>query len=190
MQRWRWSPATGPPHSGWWPASRRRCPPPPWFPPIPGCRPPQRWPEARATPNAISSWRIPLLQVLCHDGLVTKAWSYRYGWVTSAVFRRAGSSHEGSRLPNLGHGLPSRAGVHPARGTIMTSRVLLLCSVLFASACGNSWIGQTSEAREQSRLEAIDVSTVPRGTLTLPERGPVDQVRRDRRQRPRLAAPA
>ncbi len=57
----------------------------------------------------------------------------------------------------------------------------MLCWVLFATACGNSWIGQTSEAREQSRLEAIDVSTVPRDTLTLPERGPVDQIRGDRR---------
>lgn len=50
----------------------------------------------------------------------------------------------------------------------MMRRVLLLCSVLFAAACGNSWIGQTSEAREQPRLEAIDVSTVSPGTLTLP----------------------
>jgi predicted phosphodiesterase len=35
-------------------------------------------------------------------------------------------------------------------------------------ACGNSWVGQTSEAREQLRLEAIDVSTLPRDSLTLP----------------------
>src|ERR671912_133080 len=74
----------------------------------------------------------------------------------------------GAPLPKLGDGLPSRAGVHPAQRIMMTSRVLLLCSVLFATACGNSWIGQTSEAREQPRLEAIDVSTVPRGTLALP----------------------
>lgn len=53
----------------------------------------------------------------------------------------------------------------------MTKRVLLLCSVLFAAACGNTWSGQTFEAREQPRLEAIDVSTVPPGTLTLPNEG-------------------
>ena len=50
----------------------------------------------------------------------------------------------------------------------MTRQVLLLCSVLIAAACGNPWMAQTSEAREQPRLEAIDVSTIPPGTLTLP----------------------
>jgi 3',5'-cyclic AMP phosphodiesterase CpdA len=80
----------------------------------------------------------------------------------------------GGALPNLGHALPSAAGVHRARqdpygmANATTKRVLLLCSVLFTAACGNSWIGQTSEAREQPRLETVDVAGVPAGALTLP----------------------
>lgn len=46
-----------------------------------------------------------------------------------------------------------------------------LCVVLQAAVllgCGNSWIGHTSEAREQPRLQAIRVEDVPRDALTLP----------------------
>jgi predicted phosphodiesterase len=50
----------------------------------------------------------------------------------------------------------------------MTVRVITLAAAMLCGACGNSWIGQTSEAREQPRLEVIDVSTVPRDTVTLP----------------------
>ncbi len=66
---------------------------------------------------------------------------------------------------------PSEAEPQPRFSTVGggASLVLLLGSVLLATACGNSWIGQTSEAREQPRLEAIDVSAVPRGTLALPK---------------------
>jgi hypothetical protein len=47
-------------------------------------------------------------------------------------------------------------------------RTLLLGWSLLAAGCGNSWIGQTSEAREQPRIEVLDVSTLARDTLTLP----------------------
>lgn len=50
----------------------------------------------------------------------------------------------------------------------MTRRALGLCFALWATACGNTWIGQTSKARDQPRLETIDISSVPPGTLTLP----------------------
>ncbi|HET9705368.1 MAG TPA: metallophosphoesterase [Vicinamibacterales bacterium] len=50
----------------------------------------------------------------------------------------------------------------------MTVRAIVLVTAMTCGACGSSWIGQTSEAREQPRLEAIDVSTVPRDTVTLP----------------------
>ena len=54
---------------------------------------------------------------------------------------------------------------------LMIRRFLLLSSIFFAAGCGNTWIGQTSEAREQPRLDAIDVTTVPPNTLTLPNEG-------------------
>ncbi len=48
------------------------------------------------------------------------------------------------------------------------AHIVLLSSALLAAGCGNSWIGQTSEAREQPRIEVLDTKTVPRDTLTLP----------------------
>jgi predicted phosphodiesterase len=51
---------------------------------------------------------------------------------------------------------------------IVTVRGFLLCFALASAACGTSWIERASEAREQPRLEALDVSTLAAGTLTLP----------------------
>ncbi len=50
----------------------------------------------------------------------------------------------------------------------MFARVVLLCSAVLAASCGNVWIPQTSAAREQPRIEALDVTSVPPNTLTLP----------------------
>ena len=50
----------------------------------------------------------------------------------------------------------------------MTSRQLFLCLALAGSACGTSWLERSSEAREQIRLETIDVSRLGAGALTLP----------------------
>lgn len=50
----------------------------------------------------------------------------------------------------------------------MALRVFAFCAALLAAACGTSWIEKTSEAREQPRIEAIDVSSLAPGTLTLP----------------------
>ena len=53
----------------------------------------------------------------------------------------------------------------------MTLRVLLLCFALAGAGCGTSWIQRTSEAREQPRLETLDVAGLAPGTLTLPNEG-------------------
>jgi predicted phosphodiesterase len=50
----------------------------------------------------------------------------------------------------------------------MALRVLALCAVFLSPACGTSWTEKSSEAREQPRLEALDVSGLAPGTLTLP----------------------
>lgn len=47
-------------------------------------------------------------------------------------------------------------------------RVLLLCSVLIGTGCGTSWIEKASAAREQPRIEVLDVSAIAPSTLTLP----------------------
>ena len=47
-------------------------------------------------------------------------------------------------------------------------RASVLLAILLLSGCGNSWIGQTSEAREQPRLEPLRVEAVARDTLALP----------------------
>ncbi|HYB95720.1 MAG TPA: metallophosphoesterase [Vicinamibacterales bacterium] len=44
----------------------------------------------------------------------------------------------------------------------------LLLAATLASACGNSWIGQTSEAREAPRIETFSLAEIPRHALTLP----------------------
>ena len=50
----------------------------------------------------------------------------------------------------------------------MVTRVLAGLLAVLSAACGTSWIEKTSEAREQPRIEALDVSSIPPGTLTLP----------------------
>ena len=50
-------------------------------------------------------------------------------------------------------------------------RAFVLLSILLLSGCGNSWIGQTSEAREQPRLEPLRVEDIARDTLALPSSG-------------------
>jgi hypothetical protein len=50
----------------------------------------------------------------------------------------------------------------------VTLRALILCVALAGGGCGTSWIEKASEAREQPRLEILDVSALPAGTLTLP----------------------
>ncbi len=50
----------------------------------------------------------------------------------------------------------------------MVDRLWLVCLALFAAGCGTSWIEQTSAARQQPRIEALDVSTIAPSTLTLP----------------------
>src|SRR5687768_3399246 len=47
-------------------------------------------------------------------------------------------------------------------------RVVLLWSALAVAGCGTSWIEKASAAREQPRIEVLDVSTVAPSTLTLP----------------------
>ena len=54
---------------------------------------------------------------------------------------------------------------------VVTLRALLLCFAIAASGCGTSWVERASEAREQPRLEALDVAALPPGTLTLPNEG-------------------
>ena len=49
----------------------------------------------------------------------------------------------------------------------MRRHLVFLAAALFAG-CGGNWIGQTSEARERPRVEAIDVADVGRDRLTLP----------------------
>jgi predicted phosphodiesterase len=50
----------------------------------------------------------------------------------------------------------------------MALRVFALCLALGAASCGTSWVEKTSQAREQPRIEALDVSAIAPGTLTLP----------------------
>jgi predicted phosphodiesterase len=50
----------------------------------------------------------------------------------------------------------------------MAIRVLAGLLAVLTAACGTSWIEKTSEAREQPRIEALDVSAIAPGTLTLP----------------------
>jgi len=50
-------------------------------------------------------------------------------------------------------------------------RAVVLLSILLLSGCGNSWIGQTSEAREQPRLEPLRIEDIARDTLALPNSG-------------------
>jgi hypothetical protein len=50
----------------------------------------------------------------------------------------------------------------------VTLRVFLLCFAIASIGCGTSWIEKASAAREQPRLEALDVSSVAPHTLTLP----------------------
>jgi predicted phosphodiesterase len=50
----------------------------------------------------------------------------------------------------------------------MALRVFALFLAIASAACGTSWAEKTSEARQQPRIEALDVSTIPAGTLTLP----------------------
>jgi hypothetical protein len=47
-------------------------------------------------------------------------------------------------------------------------RAFVLLSLILLSGCGNSWIGQTSEAREQPRLEPLRVEDIARDTLRCP----------------------
>ncbi|HYE87555.1 MAG TPA: metallophosphoesterase [Vicinamibacterales bacterium] len=47
-------------------------------------------------------------------------------------------------------------------------RLFVLLQMVLLSGCGNSWIGQTSEAREQPRLQVLAVEDVPRDAVTLP----------------------
>lgn len=53
----------------------------------------------------------------------------------------------------------------------MALRVFAVWLVAAGAGCGASWVEQTSQARVQPRIEALDVSTVPPGTLTLPNEG-------------------
>jgi predicted phosphodiesterase len=46
--------------------------------------------------------------------------------------------------------------------------VVVLLQISLLAGCGNSWIGQTSEAREPSRIEARQPGEVPRDQLALP----------------------
>lgn len=50
----------------------------------------------------------------------------------------------------------------------MIIRASVLWLALCATACGTSWVERTSQAREQPRLEALDVSGIGPGALTLP----------------------
>jgi hypothetical protein len=47
-------------------------------------------------------------------------------------------------------------------------RFLSCVLVVATAACGNTWISQTSTAREQPRIEALDVAALAADTLTLP----------------------
>ncbi|HEX7281214.1 MAG TPA: metallophosphoesterase [Vicinamibacterales bacterium] len=53
----------------------------------------------------------------------------------------------------------------------MGSRVLALYVAVLSAACGTSWAEKTPESRQQPRLEALDVSALAPGTLTLPNAG-------------------
>jgi predicted phosphodiesterase len=53
----------------------------------------------------------------------------------------------------------------------MALRVFVLYLALASASCGTSWVDRTSAAREQPRIEAIDVGSIPPGTLTLPNAG-------------------
>src|SRR4051812_46530034 len=48
---------------------------------------------------------------------------------------------------------------------------LLVVVAGLAAACGNTWIGQTSAAREQPRLEALNLADIAVDALTLPNVG-------------------
>jgi predicted phosphodiesterase len=50
----------------------------------------------------------------------------------------------------------------------MAIRVLVGLVAALSAACGTSWIEKRSEAREQPRIEALDVSSIAPGRLTLP----------------------
>ena len=54
------------------------------------------------------------------------------------------------------------------KGTRMAIRVLALWLAVVVAGCGTSWFEKRSEAREQPRLEVLDVSGLAPGTLTLP----------------------
>ena len=64
----------------------------------------------------------------------------------------------------------------------MVARLLLLCLALFLVSCGDG----ATQAREVPIVEAAAVADFRPGTVTLPNEPTVDQVRGDRRQRPRL----
>jgi predicted phosphodiesterase len=49
----------------------------------------------------------------------------------------------------------------------MRGLAFILTSIL-AAGCGNSWIGQTSSASEQPRLETLRLADIPRDTVSLP----------------------
>ncbi|HEX6217364.1 MAG TPA: metallophosphoesterase, partial [Vicinamibacterales bacterium] len=50
----------------------------------------------------------------------------------------------------------------------MAHRMWLLCLAVLTAGCGTSWIEKASEAREQPRIEALDISTIAPSALTLP----------------------
>ena len=50
----------------------------------------------------------------------------------------------------------------------MARRMWLLCLALLAAGCGTSWFEKASDAREQPRIEALDISTITPSALTLP----------------------
>jgi len=47
-------------------------------------------------------------------------------------------------------------------------RAVILIWVTLLSGCGTSWIGQTSEAREQPRLEPLRIEDIARDAVALP----------------------
>ena len=74
----------------------------------------------------------------------------------------------GARLLNLGvvlhRGLVRN--VHPDDLTMRSLAVFFSLALL--SGCGNSQIVQTSQAREQPTIEAVQPASVPRDSLALP----------------------
>jgi predicted phosphodiesterase len=44
----------------------------------------------------------------------------------------------------------------------------IILTLLLAAGCGNSWIGRTSSAREQPRIETVRLEDIQPGQLTLP----------------------